>query len=96
MKRARADNALGQNLRRVRRAHGWSQCEAAQRIGPNVSASYLCQVEKGQVKSPSLTVCMALADAYNLTLNEIAEWQGTPPQDRPTCPACGQELDDGQ
>lgn len=94
MRRAKADNALGQNLRRIRRAKGWSQREAAAAIGDMVSCPYLCQIEKGHVKSPSLTVCMAIAAAYEITLGQMAEWIDSPFEQRPVCPSCGQEIEE--
>lgn len=92
MRRTKPDNALGQNLRRVRRAKGWSQREAAEKIG--VSFPYLCQLEKGRTKAPTITVGLGLAKAYDLSIGQIAAWTEQPPQEQHTCPACGQPIED--
>lgn len=92
--RVKVNNALGQNLRRIRRSRGWSLREAVEKIGVEISNPYLCQIEKGYVKSPSITTAKAIATAYEISLEQIAEWISLPPVEHPTCPTCGQELED--
>jgi transcriptional regulator with XRE-family HTH domain len=92
MSEKRPPNALGQQLRIARRALGMSQRDAAAVTG--LSCPYLCQVEKGQVQSPSLQACLDIAAAYKITIEQIAAWVREPFNQRPVCGHCGQEIDD--
>lgn len=90
--RTKPDNALGQNLVRLRHAKSLSQREAASLIG--VSFPYLCQLEKGVKNASTVTVASGLAKAYGTTVEQIAAWMEQPPQEQHTCPACGQLVDE--
>jgi transcriptional regulator with XRE-family HTH domain len=57
-------NVVALNLRRLRRANGWTQEELADRVG--FSVRYVGQVERGQA-SMSVTVLGLLADALEST-----------------------------
>ena len=89
--RNKEPNALGQQLIARRRALQLSQRGAAELIG--ISFPYLSQLETGKVFSPTLTVSIAIAKAYNLPVETLADWIGQPKQERPRCDHCGQELD---
>lgn len=92
--RKKPENALGQNLRRIRKARRLSLREVSDRTDGAISNAYLCQLEKGDIKSPGLPVCIVLAAIYELTLDQMAAWINSPHENRPVCPACGQELED--
>jgi transcriptional regulator with XRE-family HTH domain len=84
-------SAVGQQLLARRRALQLSQREAAAKIG--ISFPYLCQIETGKVGSITLTVGLAIAKAYGLSISELGEWAATPHQEHPKCSHCGQEID---
>lgn len=89
--RNKEPNALGQQLLARRRALELSQRTAAELIG--ISFPYLCQLETGKVHSPTLVVSIAIAKAYNLAVEELADWISQPKAERPKCDHCGQEID---
>lgn len=91
--RTKPDNALGQQIKARRRALGLSQRDLVAKTGDALSNPYLCQLETGKTKSPTLHVALALAKALGITIEEIAAWTQTPFVERPTCQHCGQELD---
>lgn len=90
--RKKPDNALGQNLRRIRRAKGWSQRDAAPKVG--ISFPYLCQLETGVTKAPTITVGIGLCNAYGVTMQQLADWIDQPPEAEHHCPACGQVIEE--
>jgi transcriptional regulator with XRE-family HTH domain len=61
-------NVVALNLRRLRRANGWTQEELADRVG--LSVRYVGQVERGQA-SMSVTVLGLLADALGVDATEL-------------------------
>lgn len=86
------DNALGQNLRRLRRARGLSQRAAAELIG--VSCPYLCQLEKGRAKAPTITVGIGISRVYGVSIQQLSDWVEQQPEAEMLCPACGQVVED--
>jgi transcriptional regulator with XRE-family HTH domain len=77
---------LGQNIRRLREAYGWTVEELAARAG--VSPNWLDGVERGAA-APSLMAASAVAKALGVPLGELF---GDRPPDRdppsPGAPAC--------
>lgn len=68
--------AIGERIRNYRKRKGWPQEELADQA--DVSAPYLSRVECGHQR-PSLKTIMALADALNVTVNDLL--MDTPPMD---------------
>jgi len=60
---------LGLNVRRLRRARGWSQEEFAERAG--LHRTYVSGVERG-VRNPTITIVERLAEALEATIGELA------------------------
>jgi transcriptional regulator with XRE-family HTH domain len=61
------------NLRRLRRANGWTQEELAHRVAPSVR--YVGQVERGQA-SMTVTVLGQFADAFKMDPAELVRRGG--------------------
>lgn len=57
----------------LRDAAGINQAELARRVG--ITPAYLCDLEKGKKKNPSLPVMIRLAKALNVTLNDLLDQQ---------------------
>ena len=89
--RTKPDNALGQQVLARRRALGLSQQQLAKQAG--ISCPYVCQLETGKVKSPTISIGIALAQALGVEIETLVQWIKDPHEDRPRCDHCGQELD---
>ena len=63
-------NALGQNIRRLRREHGWSQQQLAAKA--SLSESYLSQLERG-VCGMSVSTFFTLCRALGCTPKELLQ-----------------------
>jgi len=61
---------FAQNLRRVRKAKGWSQEELADRAG--VDRTYVSGIERG-VRNPTISNVKKLADALEVTVGTLAD-----------------------
>jgi transcriptional regulator with XRE-family HTH domain len=68
------DNALGAWIRERRTAQGVSQRELADRA--SMSRSYLCDLERGRGKQPSLAVLQSLARALGEDQDEVLRQAG--------------------
>ena len=62
---------LGEKIRKLRAAKGWSSGELAQNSG--VSRAYLWQLETDGKKSPSIQILERLAKALGVPLTEFLE-----------------------
>lgn len=62
---------LGQRVRELREAKGWSQEELARRVGLNPKTIYNYEAGARGVKEPPLSTVKALANALNVTLEEL-------------------------
>lgn len=60
------EKELGQRVRQLREAHGWTQEELAHRAG--MTAVYLSGIERG-VQNPSFRKLRGLADAFGIALH---------------------------
>lgn len=60
--------AIGQRVRKIRKAHGLSQEELAERVG--ISTTHMSHIETGNTKL-SLPVFAALADALEVRADEM-------------------------
>ena len=70
MKDASELSALGQHLRKYRRANRWSLAAFAAEYG--FSKSFMWELENGAKNNPSLNTMMKLARATDTTLARIA------------------------
>ena len=59
---------LGNRVRSLRHARGWTQVEMAEMLG--VDRSYLSEIETGK-KDPSLRVLKTIADGFKLSLAQL-------------------------
>lgn len=59
---------VGDNIKQLREAKGFSQRQLAQEAG--ISQSMLCQIERG-TKNPSLPVGLALAGALEVRVERL-------------------------
>jgi len=59
---------LGNRVRALRKARGWTQVEMAEMLG--VDRSYLSEIETGK-KDPSLRVLKTIADGFGLSLSKL-------------------------
>lgn len=60
--------AIGQRIRKIRKAHGLSQEELAEKVG--ISTTHMSHIETGNTKL-SLPVFVALADALEVRTDEM-------------------------
>lgn len=65
---------LSENLLNLRRVHGFSQEEIAERIG--VSRQAVAKWENGST-TPDITNCAALAKLYNVSLDELVSFESS-------------------
>ena len=63
---------LGENLLNLRKVHGFSQEYVAERIG--VSRQAVAKWENG-TSTPDIANCAALAELYNVTLDELVHFE---------------------
>jgi transcriptional regulator with XRE-family HTH domain len=61
---------LGENLKRLRRAKGWSQEEFGERAG--LHRTYVSAIERG-VQNPTITVVEKLAQTLETTIGELVD-----------------------
>ena len=55
----------------LRNKAGITQVELARKIG--ITPAYLCDLEKGKKKNPSVSVMIRLAEALNVTVNDLLD-----------------------
>lgn len=61
---------LGSNIRKIRKEFGWTQADLAEKSG--ISVPFMTQIELGR-KSASLEVVQNIADALNISYNQLFE-----------------------
>ncbi len=61
---------LGQNVRRLREAKGWSQEDYADRAG--IHRTYVSDIERGR-RNPTVTVVEKLAKALAVTAGQLLD-----------------------
>jgi transcriptional regulator with XRE-family HTH domain len=59
---------LGQNVRRARKAAGWTQEDLTGRVG--VEQDYVSKLERGQ-KNPKLSTILKFATAFDMSPDEL-------------------------
>jgi transcriptional regulator with XRE-family HTH domain len=72
---------LGPHLKELRNKMGWSLREVEARTNGVVHNAYLSQIESGRVKSPSVVLLGALAEAYGVALLTLMHRAGWVPVD---------------
>jgi XRE family transcriptional regulator of biofilm formation len=60
---------LGGELKRVRTQKGVKQNELSKKVG--ITAQYLCAIENGRAKNPSVQIMKNLAAALDTTVQEL-------------------------
>lgn len=60
--------AIGQRIRKIRKAHGLSQEQLAEQIG--ISTTHMSHIETGNTKL-SLSVLVAIADVLNVRTDDL-------------------------
>lgn len=63
------NNALGQKIRALREAHGWSQQDVEAHGGPRQAV--VSRIELGQMNRPSYKTLEALAHAFGVSVEEL-------------------------
>lgn len=61
---------VGENLKRLRTAHGWSQEEMADRSG--LHRTYISSLERG-LRNPTVTVLEKLASAFGSKIGVLTD-----------------------
>ena len=63
-----ASEVLGKRIAHLRKLKGWSQLDLS--LESDVNKNYICDLEKGR-RNPSLEILERIADALNITLEEL-------------------------
>ena len=58
-------------IREMREARGMKQRELAEKAG--ITAAYLCDLEKGKKRNPSIALLVRIAEVLNVTLIDLLE-----------------------
>lgn len=61
-------DSLGDNIRKLRHARGWSQAELAKKVG--VSAAYIGMLERSE-KEPKLSTLVRIANIFDTSLASL-------------------------
>lgn len=64
-----ANEALGSRLTFLRKQRQWTMKQAANVIG--IDVPYLCHLERGRLRNPTMKLLFKLADAYGTTLDYL-------------------------
>jgi transcriptional regulator with XRE-family HTH domain len=60
---------LAGNLKRIRKAHGWTQQKLAEEA--KISYGIVTKIEQGSSKEPTIGSLVKLADALSVTLDDL-------------------------
>lgn len=71
---------LRDNVKKLRKAKGWTQQQLAQKAG--IVFSVLTKIEQGATKDPGLSTVMALAGALGIGLDELTGFKPNPVKDK--------------
>ena len=90
---ASTSQTISANVRRLRLAHGWTQEEAARRLGEITgttwsNASWSAAEKQTRAYSWSAEQVAALARLFRVGFEELLNLPGEPS----VCPTCGQEM----
>jgi transcriptional regulator with XRE-family HTH domain len=73
---------IGAKIRAARQARNWTQAELAEASG--ISLNYIKQLEGGHKPNPTHDTLQKLARAFNLTLDELVDYDDPEPFPAPT------------
>lgn len=62
---------LGQRVRKLREANGWTQMELAERTGLSNQSISMIELGKRGAKNPPLSTIQILARAFGITVDEL-------------------------
>lgn len=65
---------LGKLLKQYRKSFSFTLRDVENLSSYKISNSYLCQIEKGLIKSPSFEKLQVLADIYNVNINHFTTY----------------------
>ncbi len=60
---------FGKKLKELRKKSGWSQQKLAEKAG--LSYNVITKVEQGAAKNPNIKTMIKLADAFEISLDEL-------------------------
>lgn len=60
---------FGKRLKELRKKAGWSQQKLAEKAG--LSYNVITKVEQGAAKNPNIQTMIKLADAFNVSIDEL-------------------------
>lgn len=63
--------SLGKNIEKLRKKAGLSREKLAMKCGGKFSAAHLVRVENGTVKNPGIEMVKAIADALNISIDDL-------------------------
>lgn len=63
--------SMGQRIRRLRKAKGWSQTDLAERSGLARATIARLELARGRERLPSFSTLEGLARAFDITLDEL-------------------------
>ena len=82
--------SLGQAIRNVRQQAGMSQKELAEAVG--IDQSYMSMIESGQRSNPGTRIIARLAQALQVSIDDLAALAGYLPQHRQPDPLADQAI----
>jgi len=62
---------LAKKVKSLRKSAGWSQQKLAQYSG--LSYNMITKIEQGQAKYPSIQTVIKIADAFNMSIDELVD-----------------------
>jgi len=62
---------LVKKVKQLRKSAGWSQQKLAQYSG--LSYNMITKIEQGQAKYPSIQTVIKIADAFNMSIDELVD-----------------------
>ena len=62
---------FAKRLKELRKKAGWSQQKLAEKAG--LSYNVITKIEQGAAKNPNILTMIKLADAFNISLDELVE-----------------------
>jgi transcriptional regulator with XRE-family HTH domain len=77
---------IGENIKRLRKARGWTQYELGERVGLPVSimanghkrCQIVSRIETG-AQSPTISVCITLAEVFGVPVSDLLGDDAAPP-----------------
>jgi transcriptional regulator with XRE-family HTH domain len=69
---------LGENIRELRKAHGYTQESLSASVG--ISKSYLCEIENGISLHPSVDIILAIADELYTSMKYLLKNEKVSPE----------------